>query len=105
MTGSRSLAALAGVHTLRYRQSSLLPPPGGGGAPCPPLAWAWPGAVAGAAPLPLPVACARMPEGDPPPVHAGAKALADFTPIHLAAGCGARQRRSPTGGAANGIPR
>src|SRR6266568_3715438 len=26
------------------------------------------------------------------------------TPVHGTAGCGARQRRSPTGGAANGMP-
>src|SRR4051794_21774761 len=46
-----------------------------------------------------------MPDGDPPPVQAGAKAVGFFTSLHFAAGCGGRQRRSPTGGAANGMPR
>ncbi len=27
------------------------------------------------------------------------------TPVQFAAGCGSRQRKSPTGGAANGMPR
>src|SRR5208283_4100181 len=35
----------------------------------------------------------------------GPNLVAGRTPSHLAAGCGARQRRSPTGGAANGTPR
>src|SRR6202000_642561 len=33
------------------------------------------------------------------------KLVAWRTPCHLAAGCGAFQRRGPTGGAAKGIPR
>src|ERR1700749_2954066 len=33
------------------------------------------------------------------------KLVASRTPCHLAAGCGGFQRRGPTGGAANGIPR
>ena len=47
------------------------------GAPCLPLGCVVAGAGA-AAPLPLPAACVRIPEGDPPPVQAGAKALAGF---------------------------
>ena len=31
-------------------------------------------------------------------------ALASRVPVHFAAGCGARQRSGPTGGAAKGIP-
>ena len=38
-------------------------------------------------------------------VHPGANFAACFVPSHLAAGCGARHRRSPTGGAAKGMPR
>src|SRR4051812_17532271 len=37
--------------------------------------------------------------------HAGAKARAALTPFHGTTGCGLRQRRSPTGGAAKGIPK
>src|SRR5450830_376404 len=38
-------------------------------------------------------------------MHAGAKVLASRTPRHDGTGCGARQRRWPTGGSANGMPR
>ena len=34
----------------------------------------------------------------------GPNRSAGRTPAHGAAGCGGRQRRSPTGGAANGMP-
>ena len=34
----------------------------------------------------------------------GANAAAERTPFHACTGCGARQRRLPTGGAANGTP-
>src|SRR6185295_9097450 len=34
----------------------------------------------------------------------GAKSVACLTPCHATAGCGFFQRRSPVGGAANGIP-
>ena len=37
-------------------------------------------------------------------MHDGPNALALNTPSHLAAGCGAFQRFSPSGGAANGMP-
>src|SRR5215467_2231817 len=37
-------------------------------------------------------------------MQAGPKRLASFTPAHASTGCGTRQRRSPTGGAAYGIP-
>ena len=39
-----------------------------------------------------------------PAVHGAPNASALRTPSHLAAGCGARQRFSPSGGAANGMP-
>jgi hypothetical protein len=37
-------------------------------------------------------------------MHWGPKVSAFFTPLQAATGCGAFQRRSPTGGAANGMP-
>jgi hypothetical protein len=37
-------------------------------------------------------------------MHPQAYVSALFTPVHALADCGAFQRRSPTGGAANGIP-
>ena len=37
-------------------------------------------------------------------VHSGLNSSALRTPSQCAAGCGGRQRKSPTGGAANGIP-
>jgi hypothetical protein len=37
--------------------------------------------------------------------HAGPAAVAARSPAHGATGCGGRQRRSPTGGVANGTPR
>src|SRR5512139_3811900 len=37
-------------------------------------------------------------------MHPGPKLSAFFTPVHLFTGCGAFQRSSPKGGAANGIP-
>src|SRR6188768_2220341 len=72
MTGVFALAAFAGVHTFRYRQSSLT----GAVLPC----------VLGAC------------------MQALAKASAFLTPAQGLAGAGAFQRRSPTGGAANGMP-
>src|SRR5204862_386414 len=72
MTGSFSLADFAGVHTFRYRQSSLT------------------GEV-------LPCEFAAC-------MQALAKASAFFTPVHAFTGAGAFQRRSPTGGAAKGMP-
>src|SRR5262245_24177526 len=79
-TGCRSLAAPAGVQTFRYRQSSAT-------APCAMNSY----------------------------VHGfrastmfwtqfAANASAFLTPSHRDGGCGARHRRSPTGGAANGTP-
>jgi len=42
----------------------------------------------------------RPPNAAPPDVHGAPKASALRTPSHLAAGCGARHRFSPSGGAA-----
>src|SRR6185295_12801955 len=72
MTGILSLADFAGVHTFRYRQSSLT------------------GAV-------LP--CERG-----GCMQAFAKASAFLTPDQGLTGAGDFQRRSPTGGAAKGMP-
>src|SRR5512142_2544346 len=44
-----------------------------------------------------------MPLGRGACMQMGPNLLASRTPLHLAAGCGARQRRSPTGGAAKGM--
>src|SRR6185503_19496917 len=44
-----------------------------------------------------------MPLGRGACMQMGPNLLASRTPLQLAAGCGARQRRSPTGGAAKGI--
>src|SRR5215510_493139 len=74
MTGSDSLALFAGVHTLRYRQSSLTP----SGARK---------SLAAAA------SCMQL----------NAKDEACLTPVHGLTGCGAFQRSAPTGGAANGM--
>src|SRR6185295_20079767 len=72
MTGILSLADFAGVHTFRYRQSSLT------------------GAV---------FPCERG-----GCMQAFANASAFLTPDQGLTGAGAFQRRSPTGGAANGMP-
>src|SRR4051794_12386661 len=79
-TGWRSRAVFAGVQTFRYKQSSLI-------APC-----AMNSDVHG-----LRVStmfCMQLAEN----------VSALRTPGHAAAGCGARQRRLPMGGAANGTP-
>src|SRR6267142_2129578 len=81
MTGRLSPDDFAVVYTFKYRQSSLIvvaerSPPCGGNAP-PPAA-----------------RCVQLAEN----------VLAARTPLQLAAGFGACQRRSPTGGAANGMP-
>src|SRR5438445_11400861 len=65
-----------GVYTLRKRQSSLL--------------------------LPWPLLAAKMPGAC---AHAFPNRVASRTPDQPAAGCGARKRKLPTGGAANGMPR
>src|SRR4030095_13883552 len=76
MTGSRSVAVLAGVHTDAYRQSSLSAAlrntMSGNG-----VVW----------------------------IHRFPNASALRTPVHLAAGWGAAQRSLPTGGIAYGMPR
>ena len=71
ITGSRSSRVRAGVQTLRYRQSSLCPV---GSEPPPMVAPLW---------------------GQEAP-----KRVQVRTPVHGRTGCGGRQRRSPTGGAA-----
>src|SRR5689334_7468117 len=46
-----------------------------------------------------------LPDGGfPPCMGPGANLSACRTPSHFLGGCGARQRRSPTGGSAKGIP-
>src|SRR5215831_9579426 len=75
MTGSASLALLAGVQTLRYRQSSLTPS----------------GALKI---LAAAASCMQLRANDE----------ACLTPVHGLTGCGAFQRSAPTGGAANGMP-
>ncbi len=70
ITGSRSPGEPAGVQTFRYRQSSLVRP-----TPSGPMAAA---------------SCG----------HEGPYAAHSRTPSQAATGCGGRQRRSPTGGAA-----
>src|SRR5580704_19362520 len=75
MTGSRSFELRAGVQTFRYRQSSFT----FGGAPNMT-------AMAGSCMQP------------------GANVSACLTPDQLMTGWGGRQRWSPVGGAANGIP-
>src|SRR5690242_20573517 len=72
MTGSFAVVDVAGVHTFRYRQSSLT------------------GAV-------LPCEFGGC-------MQAFANASAFFTPDQGLTGAGAFQRRSPVGGAANGMP-
>src|ERR1700733_7722668 len=76
-----------------YRQSSL----GAGPAGAPPL-----GAPSlGAPPLGAP------PRPRPPPApltHVGLNSVAIFTPSHLTGGRATFQRKSPTGGAAKGMP-
>src|SRR5215831_12261422 len=98
MTGRLSPADFALVHTFRYRQSSLRAGSRGGAGAT---------AGAGAAPRSPP----RAPRPGPPrpkpagpDVHGAPNASALRTPSHFAAGCGARHRFSPVGGAANGIP-
>src|ERR1700722_8331220 len=75
MTGSRSFEVRAGDQRFRYRQSSFT----FGGAPNMT-------AIAGSCMQP------------------GAKVSACLVPDQLTTGCGGRQRCSPVGGAANGIP-
>src|ERR1700681_3606082 len=75
MTGSASPPVFAGVHTLRYRQSSLI----SGGAPK-----------------------IRAKVGSC--MQLGPNVDACLTPVHGFTGWGARQRSAPTGGAANGMP-
>src|SRR5580698_9384183 len=75
MTGSRSFDVRAGDQTFRYRQSSFTL----GGAP-------------------------NMTAIEGSCMQPGAKVSACLTPDQLMTGCGARQRCSPVGGAANGIP-
>src|SRR5437588_1448696 len=78
MTGRSAPRSRPGVHTLRVRQSSSL------GESSPPM--------------------------PPPRAGSGCGAHAPYsvagrTPFHGATGCGGRNRRGPTGGAANGTPR
>src|SRR5581483_10092837 len=75
MTGRRSLGVRAAVQTFRYRQSSLT----FGGAP-------------------------NMTAMEGSCMHPGPKVSARFTPDQLLTGWGARQRFSPVGGAAKGMP-
>src|SRR3989441_6140735 len=86
MTGRLSFGVVALVQTLAYRQSSLRAGSRGGAAA---------GVCPGAAP--------RPPTGAPA-AHGAPKASALRTPSHFAAGCGARHRFSPRGGAAYGMP-
>src|ERR1700683_5209932 len=72
-----------------YRQSSLGARPAG----APPLGAARPW---GAPPRPRPPAA--------PLAHVGLNSVAIFTPSHLAGGCATFHRKSPTGGAAKGMP-
>src|SRR5215831_12196138 len=92
MTCRLSLAELALVQTFRYRQSSLRAGSRGGAA------------SAGAGPRPAPRAPPPRPPNGAPAAQGAPKAFALRTPSHLAAGCGARHRFSPRGGAAYGIP-
>src|ERR1700752_4041339 len=71
---SCAVFAFAGVHMLRERESLLT--------------------AGGASPGMETPTC----------MHAGANASALRVPVHEAACTGGRQRKSPTGGAANGIP-
>src|SRR5579862_2739092 len=75
MTGSLSLAACAGVHTFKYRQSSLI----AGGAPNNRAKFG---------------SCMQL----------GPNVSALRTPVHGATGWGDFQRSAPVGGAANGMP-
>src|SRR5262245_6418987 len=75
MTGSASPGLFAGVHTFRYRQSSLTPS----------------GALKSFAAA---ASCMQLKANDD----------ACFTPVHALTGCGAFQRSAPTGGAAKGMP-
>ena len=74
-TGRCSSIVFAGVHTLRYRQSSLI---------------------------------FLVPKFMSPKIFScigfGPYSLAWRTPCHFSTGCGAFQRRLPTGGAAKGMP-
>src|SRR6476620_2318185 len=78
MTGRLRADASAGRQTFKYKQSS----DGGFGA----------GAAPGGGPP------------NRPCIQSAGNSVAWRTPVHLAAGCGGRQRSSPTGGAANGTP-
>src|SRR5471030_3048890 len=75
MTGRLCADGLAGFHTFKYKQSSLGVPTSG---------------------------AASLTNGNC--MQSGPYSLAERTPCHAVAGCGARQRKSPTGGAANGMP-
>src|ERR1700733_13060712 len=76
-----------------YRQSSL----GAGPAGAPPLGAPSLGAPPlGAPPRPRPPAA--------PLAHVGLNSVAVFTPSHLTGGCASFHRKSPTGGAAKGMP-
>src|SRR3954466_2485411 len=91
MTGLLSPAEAALVQTLAYRQSSLRAGSRAGAGAA--------GGRPGAAPRAPP-----RPGNGAPAVHGAPKAVALRTPSHFAAGCGARHRFSPSGGAAKGMP-
>ena len=92
MTGRLSLGESALVQTLAYRQSSLRAGSRGGAGRSRRLAGS---ARHGRR---------RVPGNGAPAVHGAPKAWRLRTPSHFAAGCGARHRFSPSGGAANGMP-
>src|SRR5262245_40261329 len=97
MTGRLSPALLALVQTLRYKQSSDRAGSRGGAAGAAGACAAAPGAAAPRPPPPRPGPGA-------PAAHGAPNASALRTPSHLATGCGAFHRFSPSGGAANGMP-
>ena len=79
ITGRRSEADAASVHTLRYKQSSLIGVAVDVAPPRPPAP---------------PLGC----------MHRAPNWSAERTPAQLRTGCGGRHRNGPTGGAANGMP-
>src|SRR6186713_1103126 len=83
MTGSLSPAVLAGVHTLRLRQSSEMAGESGMS-----VAWLTPIGRVGAGGW-----TQVLPHLVP-----------SSTPLHGCAGCASRKRSAPTGAAANGMP-
>src|SRR6187455_3467886 len=83
MTGSLSPAVLAGVHTLRLRQSSDI-----GGESGMSVAWLTPIARVGAGGW-MQVLPHLVPSS---------------TPLHGCGACASRKRSAPTGAAANGMP-